>query len=62
MVMATHEGHDGTRRSRRDAYRNVFCPLPAGVNEGAAQDSAARAQIIIVQNWLDELKRLVPVN
>ena len=29
---------------------------------GAASDSASASHIVIVQNWTEELKRLVPVN
>ncbi len=33
------------------------------IKEGAATgDAAPRPQIILVQNWFEELKRLVPTN
>jgi hypothetical protein len=32
------------------------------IKEGAADDAASRAQIIYVQNFFEELRRLVPTN
>ena len=32
------------------------------VKQGAGTDTATRAQVILVQNWFEELKRLVPTN
>jgi len=32
------------------------------IKTGSGSEQAERPQIVVVQNWLEELKRLVPVN
>jgi hypothetical protein len=32
------------------------------IKEGTSTDQASASQVIVVQNWLEELKRLVPTN
>ena len=52
----------------RDAgvFQRAYDVSPDGkrflmIKEGSPDDEAGLTQVIVVQNWLEELKRLVPV-
>jgi eukaryotic-like serine/threonine-protein kinase len=54
-----------TRLGRTVAIKMVLAPDGQRfvmIKEGAADDAASRAQIIYVQNFFEELRRLVPTN